>query len=258
MRRALVRTRALATCNPVSISFDWHRVELTGAAPTPQVLFGRLSKGEKEVPAAGAEPVPGAAAGKPELEDLRTQQAELNRLLATIASMSASLDPRPAGGRAEDRPRPAGLRAHDCGASFEGGAKGWLDVFCRELLLVWFRQHEVLEAQLIRAFDEFDLVRATGHPEPPALDRRLATLRQEHGPPALQPALQLALQENVGRRMAFAGLFEGPAALLSMLSYLDERCGLARRLSFRRRTGCLLATDPANLIRLQAQTGQAH
>ena len=58
--------------------------------------------------------------------------------------------------------------------------------------------------------------------------------------------------------MAFAGLFEGPAALLSMLSYLDERCGLARRLSFRRRTGCLLATDPANLIRLQAQTGQAH
>ena len=194
LRRALVRTRALATCNPVSISFDWHRVELTGAAPTPQVLFGRLSKGEKEVPAAGAEPVPGAAAGKPELEDLRTQQAELNRLLASIASMSASLDPRPAGGRAEDRPRPAGLRAHDCGASFEGGAKGWLDVFCRELLLVWFRQHEVLEAQLIRAFDEFDLVRATGHPEPPALDRRLATLRQEHGPPALQPALQLALQ----------------------------------------------------------------
>ena len=126
------------------------------------MLFDRLSKGEQKLP--GPDEGPEAAAAKPDLESLRTQQAELNRLLAAIQNMSASLDPRPAaggGGKGEEQrpaPRALGMKAHDCGASFEAGARGWLDVFLRELLLNWFRQHEVLEAQLIRAFDEFDLV----------------------------------------------------------------------------------------------------
>lgn len=99
-------------------------------------------------------------AAKPDLESLRTQQAELTRLLASIQAMSASLDPKPAGKGAEERLRIPGMRAHDCGAAFDAGARGWLDVFLCELLLNWFKQHEVLEAQMIRIFDEFDLVRS--------------------------------------------------------------------------------------------------
>jgi hypothetical protein len=34
----------------------------------------------------------------------------------------------------------------------------WLDVFCLELLTAWYQQHAVVEAQMVRAFDETDEV----------------------------------------------------------------------------------------------------
>ena len=47
---------------------------------------------------------------------------------------------------------------HEFGVTFEPEWRGWLDVFCAELLLVWFDQHAVLEARMAHVFDAFDKV----------------------------------------------------------------------------------------------------
>ena len=46
----------------------------------------------------------------------------------------------------------------DFGVHFEGSDLAWIDVFCLELLEVWFQQHSVVQAQMAHAFDEFDEV----------------------------------------------------------------------------------------------------
>jgi hypothetical protein len=124
-----------------------------------EALFERLSKGEKNSSGCSAADLDGVeqtwTPSKPDVESLRTQDTELNRLQISIQSKSASL-PRPS--TSEDRLKASNIKITDCGASFENGSRGWFDVFLKELLQNWFRQNEVLEAQMIRLFDEFDLV----------------------------------------------------------------------------------------------------
>ena len=123
------------------------------------VVFHRLSR-TKSVPAKMEELRRTESDGG--LEFVRRRQAELARLNSKIQRISASLGGRSAkSSGAGARPRAAGgggLRVQECGASVEAGATGWLDVFCRELLVHWFEQREVIEARMIQLFDEFDLV----------------------------------------------------------------------------------------------------
>ena len=123
------------------------------------IVFHRLSRGRNMAAAVAAAAAAAAQREPPSdsgAEAMKRHPAELARLHDKIQRITAALSTRKG---ATSRPR-AGLRSQDCGAAFEAGAAGWLDVFCRDLLLHWFEQRDLLEAQMIRLFDEFDLVSA--------------------------------------------------------------------------------------------------